>query len=99
MDLLERVQSGLMNQRVSRRTVLLGAGVGVMSGLLAACGGDDDDGDDDGPTTGGDSTATTSTSETPASPTTATGTGSQPTMLPDQGEPVSGGSLKLGYIS
>ncbi|MEX1158282.1 MAG: ABC transporter substrate-binding protein [Thermomicrobiales bacterium] len=95
MDILERIQSRVMERSVSRRTVLLGTGAGILSGLLAACGGDDDD--DDGPTTGGDATATTS-GEAPT-PSTSTGTGSQPTTAPDQGEPVSGGTLKLGYSS
>ena len=35
MDILERFQSGVLGSRVSRRTLLLGTGVGLMSGLLA----------------------------------------------------------------
>ncbi len=107
MDLLERIQAGVMQKPVTRRTVLLGAGVGILSGLLAACGGDDEEsGDDDGPTTGGDATATTggsgaaaTTAGEASTPTESIGTGSQPTMATDQGEAVSGGSLKLGYSS
>jgi ABC-type transport system substrate-binding protein len=90
MDILERIQSGVMESRLSRRTVLLGTGVGIMSGLLAACGGGDDDDDDDGPTTGGDATE-------PAATEAAGSEGSPEVPEGDaEGEPVSGGSLKFG---
>jgi len=91
MEFLERIQLGVMESRVSRRTVLLGAGVGMLSGLLAACGSGDDDDDDDGPTTGGDATE-------PAEATSGTGADASPEVPSGdaEGEPVQGGTLKFG---
>jgi peptide/nickel transport system substrate-binding protein len=97
MELLERVQSGLMDRRVSRRMVLAGIGASMAAGLLAACGGEDDDDGDDAP--GAAPTATTAAGGDTATATTSTGvgTGIQPTMAPAEGQPQSGGTLKLGY--
>ncbi len=104
MDILERIQSGVMGKRITRRTVLLGAGVGMLSGLLAACGGDEDEGDTetDTDTSGAGTTATTASgaSSPAAGATEATGASTAEVPTGDaEGEAVSGGSLKLGYSS
>lgn len=99
MDVLERMQSRALNAHISRRTVLAGIGVGMLSGLLAACGGDDDD--DAGESSGAGSTPTaaapagdgTATAGADGDATEGTGTGEP------AGEGVAGGTLKLGYSS
>lgn len=99
----------LLSNGLSRRHLLqmTGAGLAVasLSGLLAACGGsDDDNGDDTAPTATGSSgapgTPTTSTSgETEASPTESGGTSAPAGEDDDPAEATSGGTLTIGRPS
>jgi peptide/nickel transport system substrate-binding protein len=80
-------------ERVSRRWLLkLAAGAAsgaALSAVLAACGGDDDD--DDAP-------AATATTVTSGGATTTSGAAPTATSATTEGQPKTGGTLRIGYL-
>lgn len=82
--LLDDVQSERLTRRaVLRRGAMLGLSIPAIGGLLAACGGDDDDAND--------ATSTSGTGETDVSPTTSGSTGTEASG----GAAVDGGTLTI----